>query len=154
MYIYKVKHKLTNIDLEEKKADCSVCGRTYIKKTPSSKTANCKNAIHARRKEIRKGIVFEKIPEKYSKAASKEAVHRNRAKRKGQLPESANVNLMRNIYAECPEGYEVDHIESIAHGGLHHQDNLQYLPIEQNRKKSCGDNYDKSMIIKWSLIVA
>ena len=154
MYIYKQRHKLTNIDLKDKKANCSVCGMTDIKKTPASKTANCKNAIHARRKEIRNGIKFEKIPEKYSKAASKEAVHRNRAKRKGQLPVDADVNLMRNIYAECPKGYEVDHIEPIAHGGLHHQNNLQYLPIEQNRRKSCGDNYDKSTAIKWSLIVA
>ena len=32
--------------------------------------------------------------------------------------------------------YEVDHIIPISKGGLHHEDNLQYLTIAENRRKS------------------
>jgi hypothetical protein len=45
------------------------------------------------------------------------------------------------MYIECPKGYEVDHIIPISKGGKHHPDNLQYLTISENRKKSnkCSD---------------
>lgn len=42
---------------------------------------------------------------------------------------------MRDFYANCPEGYEVDHIIPISKGGRHCMDNLQYLTREENRKK-------------------
>ena len=43
------------------------------------------------------------------------------------------------FYKNCPNGYEVDHIVPINGrnvSGLHTRDNLQYLTIEDNRKKS------------------
>lgn len=43
------------------------------------------------------------------------------------------------IYKNCPEGFEVDHIVPLKHPlvcGLHVKENLQYLPKEVNRKKS------------------
>jgi len=43
------------------------------------------------------------------------------------------------FYKNCPNGYEVDHIVPINGrnvSGLHTIDNLQYLTIEDNRKKS------------------
>lgn len=46
---------------------------------------------------------------------------------------------IRLMYENCPEGYEVDHIYPLQGknvSGLHVPDNLQYLSIEQNRKKS------------------
>ena len=56
-------------------------------------------------------------------------------KKKDQTPSDANMELIREIYLNCPDGYEVDHIIPISKGGLHHQDNLQYLTISENRSK-------------------
>lgn len=49
------------------------------------------------------------------------------------------VEEIKNIYSECPFGYEVDHILPIKHEdmcGLHVPWNMQYLPISVNRSKS------------------
>ena len=45
------------------------------------------------------------------------------------------MNVIKQIYLDCPKGYEVDHIIPISKGGLHHEDNLQYLTISENRRK-------------------
>ena len=68
-------------------------------------------------------------------------VRRYQARRLGQTPEDADQEKIREIYANCPEGYEVDHIVPISKGGLHHQDNLQYLSIRDNRRKGNKLNY-------------
>lgn len=57
-------------------------------------------------------------------------------KRKNQTPEDADMEKIKEIYLNCPPGYEVDHIIPVSKGGLHHQDNLQYLTIAENRSKS------------------
>jgi predicted nucleic acid-binding Zn ribbon protein len=56
-------------------------------------------------------------------------------KKKNQTPPDADLELIKEFYKNCPEGYEVDHIIPINKGGLHHQDNLQYLTISENRSK-------------------
>lgn len=56
-------------------------------------------------------------------------------KKKNQTPSSADLEKIKEIYMNCPDGYEVDHIIPISKGGLHHQDNLQYLTISENRSK-------------------
>lgn len=40
------------------------------------------------------------------------------------------------FYLNCPPGYVVDHIHPISKGGKHCLENLQYLTIQQNLKKS------------------
>jgi hypothetical protein len=60
---------------------------------------------------------------------------RYRARKLDQTPVDANHMWIDMIYEQCPTGYEVDHILSLANGGLHHEDNLQYLTISQNRRK-------------------
>ena len=54
------------------------------------------------------------------------------ANKKSQTPTDADLVLIKEIYANCPKGMEVDHIIPISLGGVHHQDNLQYLTPEEN----------------------
>lgn len=49
-----------------------------------------------------------------------------------------NLSDVEAFYASCPPGHEVDHIlprNGSFVCGLHQLDNLQYLPISENRKK-------------------
>ena len=62
--------------------------------------------------------------------------HRNLYRARLSIPCDADLVKLKEIYENCPEGYEVDHIIPLSRGGLHHQDNLQYLTREQNRSKS------------------
>jgi 5-methylcytosine-specific restriction endonuclease McrA len=58
------------------------------------------------------------------------------AKRKDQTPNDVDIKALQNFYLNCPEGHEVDHIIPISKGGLHSLENLQYLTISENRRKS------------------
>ena len=54
-------------------------------------------------------------------------------------PQWANLKQIEQIYLKCPEGFEVDHVIPLNHDlvcGLHVESNLQYLTIEENRRKS------------------
>lgn len=57
-------------------------------------------------------------------------------KKKNQTPVDADIPAMQLFYINCPVGHEVDHIVPISKGGLHSLENLQYLTISENRKKS------------------
>ena len=73
---------------------------------------------------------------KRHKAMHREAWQRYQAKLKNQTPENIDKKAIQKFYLNCPEGYEVDHIIPISKGGLHTLENLQYLTISENRKKS------------------
>lgn len=75
------------------------------------------------------------------------------ARKRNQTPDNANLELIKEIYTYCPKGYEVDHIIAIAEGGLHHEENLQYLPAAVNRKKNRYQEYDRSAIIRWQDVI-
>lgn len=77
--------------------------------------------------------------EKESVYINREGVHRHRAKKLGLLPEDADIRKIQEVYLNTPDGHEVDHIKPISKGGLHHQDNLQYLTVVANRSK--GNKY-------------
>lgn len=64
------------------------------------------------------------------------AVRRYQARRYQQTPPDADQHQIKEIYAHCPDGHEVDHVIPISRGGSHHQLNLQYLPMPENRRKS------------------
>lgn len=76
-------------------------------------------------------------------------VHNYRARKNKATCPTANMKLIKLIMERCPEGYEVDHIVSMSKGGKHHEDNLQYLPAMENRRKSNKDVYDKTLAIRW-----
>lgn len=57
-------------------------------------------------------------------------------------PSWANLNQIREVYRNRPDGFEVDHIIPLRGKGvcgLHVPHNLQYLPKAENRKK--GNKY-------------
>lgn len=58
-----------------------------------------------------------------------------RAKQYRTIDPTADKQKIKEIYENCPEGYEVDHIILLSKGGRHHEDNLQYLPWRENRSK-------------------
>lgn len=72
-------------------------------------------------------------PEYHSYRASQ-----RKKKIRGQTPPWADIDKIREIYINRPEGYHVDHIiplqgENVC--GLHVENNLQYLPAKENMSK-------------------
>lgn len=56
-----------------------------------------------------------------------------------RTPTWADLDKIRKIYDNCPEGFHVDHIVPLNGAlvsGLHVENNLQYLPAIENCKKS------------------
>lgn len=75
---------------------------------------------------------------KQLKARRRNALGRSRYKR-GVTPLWADRKAIQQFYANCPPGYEVDHIvplrgETVC--GLHVLENLQYLSVQDNAAKS------------------
>ena len=61
-----------------------------------------------------------------------------RARKRNQCPSWANLNLIKEIYLNCPKGYHVDHIiplKGLLASGLHIETNLQYLTPKENLSK-------------------
>lgn len=56
-----------------------------------------------------------------------------------RTPKWVNIELINNIYHNCPKGMHVDHIiplRGVLVSGLHVPENLQYLTMEENLFKS------------------
>jgi hypothetical protein len=90
-----------------------------------------------------------RVSEQHKKARNKANVYAWRARKYNAIVESSDLNLIKQIYEHCPNGYHVDHIIALANGGLHHQDNLQYLPISENCRKGKDRAYDASKALSW-----
>lgn len=101
---------------------------------------------HAKNRERRRETIRENS-KRYSqtekgKISSNLSASNRRAKVRNQLPDTADFEKIKQIYAECRKlsektgiPHEVDHIIPISKGGLHHQDNLQILTRFENRSK-------------------
>jgi hypothetical protein len=87
------------------------------------------------------------------KAKRVEGVQAYRSRKYDATPHDADRKLIRMIYESCPTGYEVDHVIAISEGGKHHEDNLQYLPAMENRRKNRTQNYDRSLVVRWQDVV-
>lgn len=64
---------------------------------------------------------------------------RYKTHRKFATPSWANLDKIKEIYDNCPTGYQVDHIIPLQGrlvSGLHIETNLQYLTCEDNNRKS------------------
>lgn len=62
-----------------------------------------------------------------------------RANKLQRTPVWANLDKIAKIYANCPEGYHVDHIIPLQGelvSGFHIENNLQYLSAIENIQKS------------------
>jgi len=101
--------------------DCPACG--VLTKNVRYCSNKCKPKLTSHERYLR------------NKAIHNEAWQRYMAKRKNQTPDNVDIKVLQQIYLDCPEGYEVDHIIPISRGGLHSPENLQYLTISENRKK-------------------
>lgn len=94
-----------------------------------------------------------RVSERHKKARNKANVYAYRARLKNAIPIDADLKLIQTIYENCPFGYHVDHILALASGGMHHQDNLQYLPISENCRKGKSTMYDESLAIDWRMFI-
>lgn len=68
---------------------------------------------------------------------------KRRAIEKSAIPSWANIEKIKEIYINCPEGYHVDHIVPLQGKyicGLHVESNLQHLTVEENLSK--GNRFD------------
>ena len=106
--------------------------------------ATFNNTVSPKRKKAIKLPKSPKEPKYKTEEERREAARRirneasanYRAKLRNQTPVWVDRRAIKEFYANCPSGYEVDHIIPISKGGLHDLPNLQYLTITENRRKS------------------
>ncbi len=136
-------------------ARCKACVSVYYKKyrelnSEKDKERHTKYWEKTKGTEVQKANNKKKCKTYQSKNLQKFKLYEanRRAKQKQATPIWANVEEITNIYLNCPEGYDVDHIIPINSKivcGLHVENNLQYLLSSENKRKSnkfpyIGDN--------------
>lgn len=110
--------------------NCATCGKeSYVTHQKINKYCSLKCA------QIGSRVVKDEAWYKRKRAIANEAWARYQSRKINQTPADADRQKIQKIYEECPDGYEVDHIVPISKGGLHHQDNLQYLTPDANKRK-------------------
>ena len=125
---YNNRQKIKHGGYQEKK--CTVCNNSYLPTTAKSKF--CSKSCYGT--SIQK---YKTTEERVSaqRKGWREGNANYRAKLLSQTPADADRIAIKEFYANCPKGYDVDHIIPISKGGLHTLSNLQYLTASENRSK-------------------
>lgn len=101
------------------------------------KCKNCKSLINANFYSKNKDTYYKE----YLEINRSDYIARNAKRRAAKLqatPQWADLEKIKDIYKNCPEGYHVDHIYPLTSNwvcGLHVPENLQYLTAEDNLRK-------------------
>lgn len=106
-----------------------------VAKNPEKHRVNALKYYHNNKERIRtvQAEYRKRNPDKIRNKLAK-----RRAVKKKALPNWANLEKIKEIYKNCPKGYQVDHIvplQSKLVCGLHVENNLQYLTPKQNLSK-------------------
>jgi hypothetical protein len=114
-----------------------------IKLSSAKYSKKNREKITQRTRELRKAN-----PERYQdNRRAYEAAHigerrattaKYRAKKLQATPAWADLDAIKEFYKNCPPGHEVDHIIPLQGkyvSGLHVENNLQYLPAHENKRK-------------------
>lgn len=131
--------------LEEKARPCKVCGNIIYGGQYCSK--KCMGLDHTQ-------YTTEEMKHR-RRLINKIGQHNWRSKYNRKVSSTANAELITYIIKNCPGGWEIDHIIPLSRGGEHHENNLQYLPADENRSKghrliysAVNREYDVRDIIK------
>jgi hypothetical protein len=93
-------------------------------------------------------------PEKYRVLLRQGNAKRRALKKATNNCAGADMELLRLIYLYCPKGFHVDHIIPLSKGGVHHPNNLQYLPALINAQKHNNVAFDcSSFIVRWQSLI-
>jgi hypothetical protein len=106
--------------------------------------AVCKTCDYIRNKAYRDSHRDEYLEylKNYRISHSKEYTERSRRyklSKEQRIPSWADLDKIKEIYSNCPDGHHVDHIVPLNGknvSGLHIENNLQYLPAKENIAKS------------------
>jgi hypothetical protein len=123
------KYRLQNIELARKKS------KIYYYKNKKHRLALHKKWRDKNKEQIKKQ---QKLYAINNKEKIRHKIALRRSNKLKATPKFANLNKIKEIYKNCPKGYEVDHIIPLQGKtvcGLHVEWNLQYLPMKINRSK-------------------
>ena len=127
--------------LESRCKPCNAArSRKWAKNNPEKNRARSKNqqqkhydTIMVRRKEWRSENIDS------VRKVQRSITAKYRASKLQRTPAWSEELEIKQVYADCPEGYHVDHIVPLQGelvSGLHVLGNLQYLPGSENSSKS------------------
>lgn len=143
----------------EDKLKKSLSNKEFLKNNPSHYSGRVGWKHSDEMKELKRQLSLKdwdkrgRLSEEEKLAKNRAAVNKYNALKISAITPETNFHLIKEIYRLCPSGYDVDHIIPLSRGGTHHQDNLQYLPLSENRRKGNGAKYDMSLVIKWQDVI-
>ena len=118
-----------------KTGQCTTCYKKYAKDNSEQLR---KNETKYRENNREKRRTSDKLWRENNKGKKNFQTAKRRAAKLLATPRWANMDKIKEIYKNCPEGHEVDHIvplQGINVCGLHVENNLQYLTKLENKEK-------------------